>query len=369
MASDPLAIFGAAGRGKTTFLKSLLLSLAAARSPTELNIFMLDFGRGGLKGVAKLPHVGATIDASQPERVEQLFRMLQGQMKERQERLAAFASIEDYNAQKVDDPDNIFPSILVVIDNFAEFMDSYEYLVPDLMAMVRDGRSMGIYYTVASSTPNDLRGKLYNLFGQRVAFTMADEGAYADIVGRGALSLANLPGRGLINIAGQPLEFHVAIPVIEGKKDPYMIISERMEKIWINQGGKRPAAELPRSITMLEMYSMLLGKRVDLIGDIPIGENWKNSMKPENQEWLRAPLGLISSREVREMVFSAKADGDGVHGVIAGTTGSGKSELLLTLISAMAARYDPRIVNFVLVDFKGGAAFERKLNSTDEPNC
>jgi DNA segregation ATPase FtsK/SpoIIIE-like protein len=358
MASDPLAIFGAAGRGKTTFLKSLLLSLAAARSPTELNIFMLDFGRGGLKGVAKLPHVGATIDASQPERVEQLFRMLQGQMKERQERLAAFASIEDYNAQKVDDPDNIFPSILVVIDNFAEFMDSYEYLVPDLMAMVRDGRSMGIYYTVASSTPNDLRGKLYNLFGQRVAFTMADEGAYADIVGRGALSLANLPGRGLINIAGQPLEFHVAIPVIEGKKDPYMVISERMEKIWINQGGKRPAAELPRSITMLEMYSMLLGKRVDLIGDIPIGENWKNSMKPENQEWLRAPLGLISSREVREMVFSAKADGDGVHGVIAGTTGSGKSELLLTLISAMAARYDPRIVNFVLVDFKGGAAFE-----------
>jgi DNA segregation ATPase FtsK/SpoIIIE-like protein len=358
IASDPLAIFGAAGRGKTTFLKSLLLSLAAARSPTELNIFLLDFGRGGLKGIAKMPHVGAAIDASQPERVEQLFRMLQGQMKERQERLAAFASIEDYNAQKVDDPDNIFPSILVVIDNFAEFMDSYEYMVPDLMAMVRDGRSMGIYFTVTSGTPNDLRGKLYNLFGQRIAFTMADEGAYADIVGRGALNLANLPGRGLINIDGQPLEFHVAIPVIEDQKDPYMFLSERMEKVWIGQGGKRPAAELPRSITMLEMYSLLLGKRVDVIGDIPIAENWEFSMNPENQEWLRAPLGLISSREVREMVFSAKADGDGVHGMVAGTTGSGKSELLLTLIAAMAVRYDPRIVNFVLVDFKGGAAFE-----------
>jgi S-DNA-T family DNA segregation ATPase FtsK/SpoIIIE len=358
IASDPLVVFGAAGRGKTTFLKSLLLSLAAARSPAEFNIFLLDFGRGGLKGIAKMPHVGASIDASQPERVEQLFRMLQGQMKERQERLAAFASIEDYNTQKMDDPDNIFPSILVVIDNFAEFMDSYEYMVPDLMALVRDGRSMGIYFTVTSGTPNDLRGKLYNLFGQRVAFTMAEDDAYADIVGRGALNLADLPGRGLINIDGQPLEFHVAIPVIEGEKDPYMFLSERMEKVWLDQGGKRPAAELPRSITMLDMYSLLLGKRVDLIGDIPIAENWKNSMKPENQEWLRAPLGLISSREIREMVFSAKADGDGVHGMIAGTTGSGKSELLLTLIAAMAVRYDPRIVNFVLVDFKGGAAFE-----------
>jgi S-DNA-T family DNA segregation ATPase FtsK/SpoIIIE len=356
--SDPLAVFGSAGRGKTTFLKSLLLSVAATHSPAELNIFMLDFGRGGLKGISKLPHVGASIDASQPERVEQLFRMLQGQMKDRQERLAAFASIEDYNAGKVDDPENMFPSIVVVIDNFAEFMESYEYLAPDLMTMVRDGRSMGIYYIVASGSPNDLRGKMYNLFGQRVTFTMADPMAYLDIVGRGALSLANLPGRGLINIDGQPLEFHVAMPVEESQKDPYMFLSERMEKVWLDQGGKRPAAELPRSITMLDMYSILLGKRVDVIGDIPIAENWKNSMKPENQEWLRAPLGLISSREVRDMVFSAKADGDGVHGVIAGTTGSGKSELLLTLIAAMAVRYDPRIVNFVLVDFKGGAAFE-----------
>ena len=89
-------------------------------------------------------------------------------------------------------------------------------------------------------------------------------------------------------------------------------------------------------------------------------------MLPENQEWLKAPLGLISSKEVRTMIFSAKANGDGVHGMIAGTTGSGKSELLLSMIAAMAIKYDPRIVNFVLVDFKGGAAFEpfKKL-----PHC
>jgi DNA segregation ATPase FtsK/SpoIIIE-like protein len=358
IALDALAIFGGAGRGKTTFLKSLLLTLAASRSPDELHIFMLDFGRGGLKSVAKLPHVGATIDASQPERVEQLFRMLQGQMKERQERLNAFPSLEDYNAQKMGDPENQFASIVVAVDNFAEFTESYEDLVPELMAMVRDGRSLGIYFVVATGAPNDLRGKLYNLFGQRVVFTMSDPSAYVDIVGRGALSLDNVPGRGLIGIGGQPLEFHVATPVIKGQKDPYLYISERMEKVWMGQGGKRPAAELPKSITMLDMYSMLLGKKVDVIGDIPIAENWVKSMKPENQEWLRAPLGLISSREVREMVFSAKADGDGVHGMVAGTTGSGKSELLLTLIAAMAVRYDPRIVNFVLVDFKGGAAFE-----------
>ena len=366
LSTDPVAVFGAAGRGKSTFVKSLLLSLAASHSPNELNFFALDFGRGGLKGIANLPHMGATIDASQPERVEQLFRFIAGLMKDRQERLAAYASLEDYNAQKKDTPDQMIPMVVVVIDNFAEFQESYEHLIPDLTGMVRDGRSMGIYYIVTATQLSELPNKLYNAFSRRLTFMLADPQGLADVVGRGALGLSDIPGRGLINVDGQPLEFHVAVPVIEGEKDPYAFLSDRMEKVWLGQGGKRPAAELPRSVTFFEMYSMLLGKRVDRLGDIPIGDAWKTSMVPENQEWLRSPVGLISSREVRNMVFSAKADGDGVHGMIAGTTGSGKSELLLTLIASMALRYDPRIVNFVLVDFKGGAAFEpfKKL-----PHC
>jgi len=156
------------------------------------------------------------------------------------------------------------------------------------------------------------------------------------------------------------------LPTLAHEKDAYSRLAERMEKAWFDIGGKRPAAEIPRSINMLEMYTLILGKKIDRVGQLPIAENWRKSMLPDNQEWLNAPIGLISSKEIRSMKFSAKADGDGVHGMIAGTTGSGKSELLLTLIGAMAIKYDPRIVNFVLVDFKGGAAFEpfKKL-----PHC
>jgi S-DNA-T family DNA segregation ATPase FtsK/SpoIIIE len=50
--------------------------------------------------------------------------------------------------------------------------------------------------------------------------------------------------------------------------------------------------------------------------------------------------------------------GDGPHALVAGTTGSGKSELLVTWVTAMAARYPPDQVTFLLVDFKGGAAFD-----------
>ena len=127
---------------------------------------------------------------------------------------------------------------------------------------------------------------------------------------------------------------------------------------WEAVGGKRPSAEIPRSITLLEMYQRMEGRRIDLIGDLGIAEQWKRSMKPENQEWLSGALAMVSSKEVRQLVYSAKPGGDGVHGMVAGTTGSGKSELLQTLIAGLAIKYDPRIVNFVLVDYKGGATIE-----------
>ncbi len=109
-------------------------------------------------------------------------------------------------------------------------------------------------------------------------------------------------------------------------------------------------ADLAMAVTLLEM------NETDAVDELPILKYWEESRKPENSEWLHVPIGLMPGNKVRELVFSA--DGDGVHGMIAGTTGSGKSELLLTLITGLAIRFDPSVINFVLVDYKGGAAFD-----------
>jgi type VII secretion EssC-like protein len=109
-------------------------------------------------------------------------------------------------------------------------------------------------------------------------------------------------------------------------------------------------ADLALAISLLELNS------VDTVDKLPILDNWRESRKPEKADWLSVAVGLLAGNKTRELTFSA--DGDGVHGLAAGTTGSGKSELLLSIIVGLAIRYDPSIVNFVLVDYKGGAAFE-----------
>jgi len=358
VASDPIAVFGASGRGKSTFIKSLVLALAAQHSPRDLHFYAVDFGRGGLRSLRNLPHCGAVIDTVTPDRIEALFRMIRGMMNERQERLANYPSREDYNAQKLDNPDSLLPSAVVAIDNFSEFRENFEYLIPDLISLVRDGRQFGIHFVITATVPSELPAKLYNVLGQRITFTLPDPSVYLDVVGRTSISLPNLPGRGLAALEGQPLEFHLGMPLMEGEKDAYARLSEKMLAAWEAVGGKRPSAEIPRAITLLEMYQRQEGRRIDVIGDLAITDRWTHSMKPENQEWLSGALAMVSSKEVRSLIFSAKPGGDGVHGMVAGTTGSGKSELLQTLIAGLAIKYDPRIVNFVLVDYKGGATIE-----------
>ena len=53
---------------------------------------------------------------------------------------------------------------------------------------------------------------------------------------------------------------------------------------------------------------------------------------------------------------------DGPHGLVGGTTGSGKSEFLQSLVASLAVSNTPNAMNFVLIDYKGGAAFKDCVN-------
>ena len=73
---------------------------------------------------------------------------------------------------------------------------------------------------------------------------------------------------------------------------------------------------------------------------------------------LRVPIGVGTDGHPVELDLKESAqDGMGPHGLLIGATGSGKSELLRTLVLGLAATHDSHGLNFVLVDFKGGATF------------
>ncbi|HEV8648185.1 MAG TPA: FtsK/SpoIIIE domain-containing protein, partial [Actinomycetes bacterium] len=75
-------------------------------------------------------------------------------------------------------------------------------------------------------------------------------------------------------------------------------------------------------------------------------------------ELLRVPIGVRSGGDPVVLDLKEAADGGmGPHGLVIGATGSGKSELLRTIVAGLALTHPPDLLNFVFVDFKGGAAF------------
>lgn len=88
------------------------------------------------------------------------------------------------------------------------------------------------------------------------------------------------------------------------------------------------------------------------------------ALEPPTVDALRARWQL--GGQTTTMQLGVGADGafeldlrrDGPHGLIAGTTGSGKSELLQSMIASLAVANRPDAMNFVLVDYKGGSAFK-----------
>ncbi|MGN9836770.1 FtsK/SpoIIIE domain-containing protein [Nonomuraea sp. H19] len=102
-----------------------------------------------------------------------------------------------------------------------------------------------------------------------------------------------------------------------------------------------PAGNLPDAVRLL-----------DLMG-LPAPSGQELAARWRERGSTRALIGVGP-----EGPFSVDLRLDGPHGLIAGTTGAGKSELLQTLICALAVANRPDQLTFVLIDYKGGAAFK-----------
>ena len=95
------------------------------------------------------------------------------------------------------------------------------------------------------------------------------------------------------------------------------------------------------------------------IGDVRTFDPQRYRLERMNsRRRLRVPIGIASSGTPIELDIKESAEeGMGPHGMCVGATGAGKSELLRTLVMALATTHTSEDLNFILVDFKGGAAF------------
>ena len=117
---------------------------------------------------------------------------------------------------------------------------------------------------------------------------------------------------------------------------------------------------LPNKYGFLEMFGVGNVEQLNTIN------RWNNSNIINS---LATPIGIDSS--LNTLFLDLHESKHGPHGLIAGMTGSGKSEFIISYILSMAINYSPKEVQFVLIDYKGGSlagAFENRKTGKKLPH-
>lgn len=132
---------------------------------------------------------------------------------------------------------------------------------------------------------------------------------------------------------------------------PFALDSVEANRIYAfaNELSRLPIKRDSRSLGIVDRISFLQMYKAGNVGELDIESHWDNNNSAKS---LAAPIGVMAGGEVFSLDLHEAYHG--CHGLVAGTTGSGKSEFLQAFILSLAINYSPKEIAFVLVDFKGG---------------
>jgi len=386
-------LIGKSGSGKSIFMQSLVLAAAYKYSPKELNFMFMDFKAGAaeLKKIGDIPHsVGMVTDLG-PALAERALKALKNEIARRK--------IVFDNAGKGIDiwvfnrlfPNQAFPQLLVVIDEFAEGRRVLPDLVEQLRQLGQQGRAFGVYFLLANQEVNsaveDLKANVswYILLPVNRLEEMS-------LIGR-SFPIPTRRGHGYIKEGeGGPvtsvLGAFAGLPAnagnqVENEIEEYFIYEfgpdaqrKSLYHYYPHQEGKSKA----HFTTELDAITSLITEACNTLAiphaapiyleplneKIPMsmvlqhtethrlfdGENWAQGAADKNT----VPLGFLDlPDQCLQTPFAFDFTDNGGHLWIVGAPGSGKTDVILSLAFSLCMTHTPEEIQFYVLEFGSGS--------------
>lgn len=189
---------GTTGSGKSEFLQSWVLGMAAAHSPARVSFLFVDYkGGAAFADCVRLPHaVGLVTDLS-PHLVRRALTSLRAVLRQREHLLQRKGAKDLLTLERRGDPD-CPPSLVVVVDEFAALATEIPEFVDGMVDIAARGRSLGLHLILATQRPAGvIKDSLRANTNLRIALRTADAEDSTDILGdRMAAHIdPDLPGR------------------------------------------------------------------------------------------------------------------------------------------------------------------------------
>ncbi|MCE5290886.1 MAG: type VII secretion protein EccCa [Nocardiaceae bacterium] len=344
-AQGHVAVVGGPQSGKSTALRTLIMSAAASHAPEQVQFYILDFGGGTMASLSGLPHVGSVASRLDEDRVRRTVAEMLTLLREREARFrdlgiesmtefrrrkAALAQLPPEQAAQDPLSRDAFGDVFVVVDGWFVVRSEFESIEAGLNTLVSQGLSYGIHVVISASRWMEIRPAVKDLIGTRLELRLGDPGdsevdrKVAQLVPMGS------PGRGL---SPQKLHMLIALPRLDGSSHTADLgagVAWSVTALRDVYGDRRaPAVRmLPERISRADVVAQAWARREPTAASIAIGLD----------EATLAPLVLDFSVQPNFMAF--------------GDTQCGKTNLLRVILRGLTENAGPATNKIILVDYR-----------------
>ncbi|GGQ65081.1 type VII secretion protein EccCa [Streptomyces pilosus] len=172
------AVIGGPQSGKTTLLRTLVLSLAVTHTPRDVAVYGLDLVGGGLSALAALPHVGGIAGRADRERAARTVAEVRTMLAEREDlfREHGIDSVDQLRRLRAQGrlPQLGSTDVVLVVDGFGALRDDFADLDEPVADLLKRGGGYGIHVVAGMLRWNDVRIATQSLFGTRVELRLND---------------------------------------------------------------------------------------------------------------------------------------------------------------------------------------------------
>ncbi|WP_019929479.1 type VII secretion protein EccC [Nocardia sp. BMG111209] len=339
-----VAVVGGPQSGKSTVLRTLIMSMALTHTAEQVQFYCLDFGGGTLTALEGLPHVGSVATRQDVDKVRRTVAEMTTIVRQREMRFRALGiDLSEFRRLRALDPasspaaagahEDPFGDVFLVIDGFGSIREDFEALESPIMNLAIQGLSYGVHVVIALNRWAQARPALKDQIMTRVELRLGDP--MDSDLGRKIASLVPIgrPGRG---ITRDGLHMLTALPRIDGISDPASlgpaVVAAVQTLASANRG--RPAA----AVRMLPEL-MARAELLELVKSAPIDGDHRNS---------RIPIG-INEAELAPVFLDFV---ESPHFLVFGDTACGKSTLLRTIVSGICAVNTPDQARIILSDYR-----------------
>ncbi|WP_416447335.1 FtsK/SpoIIIE domain-containing protein [Leucobacter sp. HNU] len=225
---------GTTGSGKSEFLQTWILSLAANYAPDRLTFLLVDYkGGAAFADCVALPHTVGLVTDLTPHLVRRALTSLRAELRTREELLNEKGAKDLIALERRGDPEAP-PTLVIVIDEFAALVSEIPEFVDGVIDVAQRGRSLGLHLVMATQRPAGvIKDNLRANTNLRIGLRMADPADSSDVLGvpDAADFAAEIPGRAAVKIGAARLR-HFQAGYLGGRAD-----SDRQEVVEVRDLG------------------------------------------------------------------------------------------------------------------------------------